>query len=603
MGFVYGSSFDAGEESGTVMVRCFINWWTTNNTNTTIDVVCDIGWQFINKTSRTVLLDGYLTGGYGTKSYEYLGEKKISKDAGGYYVFERKSKTITKTTSTQTFTVSLDWYSGANHKATATITIPALASYNVTFNANGGSGAPATQKKYYGKTLKLSTTKPTRAGYTFVRWNTNTSNTGTAYSPGGSYTGNAALTLYAIWKANTWTVSYNANGGSGAPANQTKTYGVNLTLSSTKPTRTGYTFSKWNTKANGSGTNYAPGASYTANAALTLYAIWTINTYAVTYNANGGSGAPAKQTKTYGTALTLSSTKPTRAGHTFLRWNTKSDGTGTNYASGASYTGNAALALYAVWQINTYAVTYNANGGSGAPASQTKTYGTDLTLSSTKPTRAGYAFKKWNTAADGTGEDYAPGATYADNAALTLYAIWEIYIAPMITNLVAYRADSAGTQDDEGTYGKVVFNWIEGTGPEGDVLPSAIKVGYRERGTGTYTYTSVSDLRSGTVSVVVGNNDIDLAKQYDIIVVLTPSGTDRADVSKTTYISLASFIIDVNANGTAVAIGVQAPDNMSGFVMGFDPYIALDTTAAAGTVDAELYDAICALGWQDDVIV
>ena len=553
---------------------------------------------------------GRITGSFGQSDASIT---RSSSTAGTWYKIASKSKTITKGTTSQSFTITWNagvnlaadkkWYGPYGSSATVSLTIPALASYNVTYNANGGSGAPSTQKKYYGKTLTLSSTKPTRAGYTFVRWNTNTSNTGTAYSPGGSYTGNAALTLYAIWKINTYAVTYNANGGSGAPSAQTKTHGTNLTLSSAKPTRTGYTFSKWNTKANGSGTNYSPGASYTANAALTLYAIWTINTYTVAYNANGGSGAPANQAKTYGTALTLSSTKPTRTGYTFLRWNTAANGSGTNYASGASYTANAAVTLYAVWQVNTWTVSYNANSGSGAPANQTKTYDKALTLSSVRPTRTGYAFLRWNTAADGSGTNYAPGASYTANAAVTLYAIWEIYIAPMITNLVAYRSDSTGAQDDDGTYGRVMFNWIEGTGPEGDILPSEIKVGYRKRGTNTYTYTSVSDLRSGTVSVVIGNNDIDLASQYDIIVVLTPAGTGRANVTKTTYISVASFIIDINADGTAVAIGMQAPDDMEGFVMGFDPYIALDTSAASGTVDAALYDAIRALGWEDDVII
>ena len=75
----------------------------------------------------------------------------------------------------------------------------------------------------------------------------------------------------------TYTISYNANGGSGAPSSQTKTHGVSLTLSSTKPTRSGYTFTGWNTKANGTGTSYSAGGSYTVNASVTLYAQWKVN--------------------------------------------------------------------------------------------------------------------------------------------------------------------------------------------------------------------------------------------------------------------------------------------------------------------------------------
>lgn len=264
-----------------------------------------------------------------------------------------------------------------------------------------------------------------------------------------------------------YTISYNANGGSGAPGSQTKTHGTDLTLSSTKPTRNGYNFSKWTTGKDGSGTSYAPRATYNANASITLYAQWISackwttadacqkanpgytckstgtdgacwdvdkpSTYTISYNANGGSGAPGSQTKTHGTDLKLSSTKPTRSGYTFVNWNTKSDGSGTNYASGATYNTNANITLYAIWKTNSsggdtttkYTVSYNANGGSGTPSNQTKTQGTNLVLSSTKPTRSGYTFVNWNTKGDGTGKSYAPGATYSTDANLTLYAIWK----------------------------------------------------------------------------------------------------------------------------------------------------------------------------------
>ena len=238
---------------------------------------------------------------------------------------------------------------GGTMTATTSYTVPKLASYTVAYNANGGSGAPSSQTKYYGKTLTLSSTKPTRTGYTFQGWAT--SSTGSvAYAAGTSYTANAAVTLYAIWKANTYTVAYNANGGSGAPSSQTKTYGITLTLSSTKPTRTGYTFQGWATSSTGS-VAYSAGASYTANAAVTLYAKWTAITYTVSYDANGGSGAPSSQTKTYGQTLTLSSVTPTKTNYNFLGWGTSSTATTVSYKAGASYTANEGITLYAIWQL------------------------------------------------------------------------------------------------------------------------------------------------------------------------------------------------------------------------------------------------------------
>lgn len=245
----------------------------------------------------------------------------------------------------------------------------------------------------------------------------------TSYSE-AKFSGNITMSL------STYTVTYNANGGTGVPSSQTKTYGKTLTLSSTKPTRTGYNFVKWNTKSDGSGTSYSSGGSYTKNASVTLYAIWKKKTYTVTYNSNGGTGAPSKQTKIYGITLTLSSTKPTRTGYDFVKWNTKSDGSGTSYSSKGSYTSNASITLYAQWKKKTYTVKYNANGGTGAPSSQTKTYGVALTLSSTKPTRTSedsnitYTFKGWNTSSAATSISYKAGGSYTNNASVTLYAVW-----------------------------------------------------------------------------------------------------------------------------------------------------------------------------------
>lgn len=159
----------------------------------------------------------------------------------------------------------------------------------------------------------------------------------------------STTTFVTIPKTTSYSITYDANGGTGAPAKQTKWHAENITLSSTKPTRSGYVFKIWNTAKNGSGTNYTPGKSYTTNANLTLYAQWNQN-HTVTYNANGGSSAPAKQEKVYGTALKLATTQPSRSGFKFMKWNTKANGTGTNYSPGATYSTEANLTLYAIWE-------------------------------------------------------------------------------------------------------------------------------------------------------------------------------------------------------------------------------------------------------------
>lgn len=200
----------------------------------------------------------------------------------GTHTIKSGTKVINKGTSAQTISFScsmgfnLTWSGtyGGTKSASGSISVSAKDKYTISYNANGGSGAPGSQTKWAGTNITLSSTKPTRTGYTFAGWATSASGA-VAYQPGATYSANASVTLYAKWTALTYTVSYNANGGSGAPGNQTKTYGVNLTLSGTKPTRTNYNFKGWSTSSGGS-VVYAAGGTYTSNASITLYAVWEL---------------------------------------------------------------------------------------------------------------------------------------------------------------------------------------------------------------------------------------------------------------------------------------------------------------------------------------
>jgi len=154
-----------------------------------------------------------------------------------------------------------------------TFTVPAITTYTVSYNVNGGSGSFATQTKKTNETIYLYSAKPVRNGYSFLSWNTNAAGTGTNYNPGAAYTANANLSLFAKWRLNN-TITYDANGGSNTPPKQEKQYQVATTISTLQPTRDGYAFVKWNTKADGTGTNYTPGQTYSTDADLVLYAIW-----------------------------------------------------------------------------------------------------------------------------------------------------------------------------------------------------------------------------------------------------------------------------------------------------------------------------------------
>lgn len=222
----------------------------------------------------------------------YVIEVNNSTEKSGTYDIDGKTGTktiasgdytVTKTHSKQSYSFRVEFafnmkWSGVSANtltASLTLTVPAKTSYTIKYNANDGSGAPASQTKWHGETLTLWSTKPTRSGYTFKGWSKSASGS-VKYSPGGSFDENASLTLYAVWAAVTYMVTYNANGGSGAPASQPKTYGVTLTLSSTKPTRSNYKFRGWGTSASATAVAYNPGGSYTANKSATLYAIWDL---------------------------------------------------------------------------------------------------------------------------------------------------------------------------------------------------------------------------------------------------------------------------------------------------------------------------------------
>lgn len=272
--------------------------------------------------------------------------------------------------------------------------------------------------------------------------------------------------------------------------------------------------------------------------------------YKITYNANGGTGAPGTQTKWYGTDLKLSSTKPSRTGYTFQGWSITGANGAVYYNAGATCRRNENLTLYAVWKANTYKVSYDANGGTGAPSAQTKTYGVNLTLSKTIPTRTNYNFKGWGTSAASITVSYAAGATYTGNADITLYAIWELaYIAPRIADYTVDRCDSAGELSEEGTYAIVKFKWTT------DKTVTGIKIEYKaENDTAWATVSETGTGTSGTVSKVIGSS---LSTEYDYNIKVTVSDS-LGNSSETKNIASMIYAIDFLRGGKGVAMGRPA---------------------------------------------
>lgn len=155
--------------------------------------------------------------------------------------------------------------------------------------------------------------------------------------------------------------------------------------------------------------------------------------YTVTYNANGGTGAPNGQTKIAGEDLTLSSIEPTRADYKFLGWSTFENGD-VKFKPGEKYTEDKNITLYAVWEeIKIYTIRYDACGGENAPSAQTKVHGEELIISTEVPTRLSYDFEGWATEKGGA-VVYKSGDVYSENKDATLYAVWKLSeSAPLIT--------------------------------------------------------------------------------------------------------------------------------------------------------------------------
>ena len=223
--------------------------------------------------------------------------------------------------------------------------------YTVTFDRNDGSELSAgTRYVTYGSTYGAALPDaPARSGYAFTGWYTMPEG-GTQIRASDPVETLRDQKLYAHWEQGQFTIRYNANGGSGAPAAQMKAPGKDLTLSSKLPRRTGYIFLGWAEARDAAEAAYQHGDSYTRDEDLTLYAVWERETYYVAYDANGGTGAPALQSKMYDIALTLSGDQPTLTGYDFQGWALNRFATVARYQPGDSYTANAPAKLYAVWK-------------------------------------------------------------------------------------------------------------------------------------------------------------------------------------------------------------------------------------------------------------
>ena len=312
--------------------------------------------------------------------------------------------------------------------------------YSWSYNANSGSGAPdggssgrSTSSTY---TINLSSTTPTRTGYTFNYWTisvTNGSANRSTVSPGGSVkiTGTASKSTTVVFKAS-WTVEYytlSVSAGTGGTVSGGGDFAYNTYHTISASPNSGYTFGSW---SDGGAQSHSvliktSGNSYTASFNRIYYQ------YYLTYDADGGSPTPNRTGNyTYATSwkTTVSSTIPTKSGYTFLNWG--------GYTPGQEiilYSTKPSITLTANWSQNwySYSLRYDDNRGSGGPGTVNKSVTNEsqcsFTVSSTTPSLAGYTFKGWATSSTGSPSYYAGDSitVYYDgnSRTKTIYAVWE----------------------------------------------------------------------------------------------------------------------------------------------------------------------------------
>ena len=314
-----------------------------------------------------------------------------------------------KAPGTATITVNRQSYSFSKQ---ITVTLS-----TISFSGNGAtSGFMESIQGAIGQSATIPNVGFSRTGYTFTGWNTSPDGTGTAYRPNATIQFAAQnITLYAQWKVRSYSVNFDSNGGS-AVASQSVKYGSKASRP-TDPTRAGHTFQGWYTSRDG-GARYDFNQTVTGD--VTLYAHWSVNSYTLAFDGNGGKASESSRTVQYGSQYGSLPTA-TRTGHTFQGWYTAKSG-GTK-VSPSTTMGAANTTLYAHWSVNAYTLAFDGNGGKASESSRKVQYGNQYGTLPTA-TRTGYAFQGWYTARSGGSQ--VSSSTTMEAANTTVYAHWTV---------------------------------------------------------------------------------------------------------------------------------------------------------------------------------
>ena len=490
----------------------------------------------------------------------------------------------------------------------------AINNYQVSFNGNGNtSGSMSNQSFTYDQAQNLTANGYSKIGYSFAGWSTS-ANGSVEYSNSQSVsnltsTNNGTVTLYAVWTANTYTVTLDKQSGSGGSSSVTATYDSAMP-EITPPERTGYSFKGYYTGTNGSGTKYYDNngksvQNWDKTSNTTLYANWEANGYTLTMDANGGSitssdvwtGSGTKVTKTvkyndtYDTYVNdkgevkvgylPTSSNISRTGYTFAGWWTASSG-GSQVSSSTKMDSTSGKTIYAHWTANSYKITFNQNSGSGGSSSTTVTY--DKAMPSiTIPKRIGYSFEGYYD---------SPQTDYGDTGGGTQY----------------YKSDGTSARNwdkatDTTLYArwlprddyKVDINILSPTGEQDyksgtmtQAYGSTIKEGINDQGFDNITYKE-----SWTISKITPTPG------YVLTSVSANAGT-LVDNGDGTYTFTANFTSDPNGSWDAV-ITIQMGDTWTNYAE--EPTVKRKIEVNGTTVEAREISKPEHLAWISKMLL
>ena len=415
-----------------------------------------------NVTSDTITFEnptrvGYIFGGWFTAA-EFATESKLATILSG---------------STGNVTVYAKW-------------IPIA--YSVVFNKNSeyATGRMGDQAFAYDTAQNLSVNAFERTGYTFDGWNTKADGSGTSYADSETVNNlttenEATITFYAQWKANTYTITYNANGGEIASTTTEVVFGASFTLNTI--TKRGYNFDGWYY-----GDTVVTDGIWDIASDVALDARWTVITYTISYNLDGGKVSTANPNAYTVASTDITLVTPARLGYTFIGW------TGTDLSEPtitvtirSNSIGNREYV--ANWTLDSYTITYNLNSGVNSEKNPSEYAVTSANIYFENATRCGYAFEGWYTNADCTAESKITTITSGSTGDVELFAKW----SPVNYN-IKYNLDG-GEVDG--------FNPNSYTIESADItLINPTKRGY------TFAGWTGTDLTGVANSVTIRNNSI-----------------------------------------------------------------------------------------------